>query len=304
MQQPSIHVLIYANSGGAIKQGKKAFEAMRDATSLPIAACDLHEGDGFMAKMEAAFQSGHLVLVGGGDGTIAYAANLALKYDKPFGILALGTMNMIARDLGVPPVAEAANIFDLYTSTQVETIDVGIVNGRPFLCAAAMGAMPAASRYREKFRHAPPVIMIPRVAFFFLDRMSAVHRRLLRVTADGRKTSLRTTSLVVSNNLYAPSDQAPHKLAKQSLHANILGIYVAKPTTFFGRLRLLFNLQRGALEADPALSRDQATQITVTSRRRKEWVSIDGEPVKLRTPIEFSVRHNALKIIVPAGSHG
>ena len=292
-------VLINAHSGGALKKGEAGFDAMRQATALNIVSYDFHHGAGFMDRLRILMRGAGAVLVGGGDGTIAQAAAIALQENKPFGILPMGTMNMLARDLGIPSVLETANIFDLYANSRVETIDVGFANDRAFLCCAALGAIPDASRYREKLRYLPDMLMIPRMAVFVMQRLHAVHRRHLRVTIDGATTRLRTSSLVVSNNLYAASAQASHKLAKETLHGNTLGVYSAAPQSWLDRLRLLIHVQQGALEADQALTQAQAGEVTVTTRRRREWISLDGEAIKLPTPLRFTIRHDALKLIMP-----
>lgn len=277
---------------------------MREAARIDIVDYDFHEGDGFGDKMEAAFRGDIPVLIGGGDGTIAHAAGIALRENKPFGILPMGTMNMLAQDLGIPSVLEAENIFDLYADTHVEAIDVGMVNGKPFLCCAALGTIPEASQYREQFRHLPDILMIPRLTAFIMDQMSVAHMRDLRVATDGHETIMRTASLVVSNNRFASSSDADHKLAKQSLHGGTLGLYSAAPKTMFERIRLLMHLQQGALEADAALTEHDADRIVVTTDKAKELVSIDGEPVEMNSPLTFEMKHDALQIIVPASSHG
>ena len=44
----------------------------------------------------------HLIVVGGGDGTISAAASTLIGTGTMLGILPLGTLNHFARDLGIP----------------------------------------------------------------------------------------------------------------------------------------------------------------------------------------------------------
>jgi diacylglycerol kinase family enzyme len=239
-------------------------------------------------------------LVGGGDVTIAAAASLHMELDKPFGILPMGTMNLLARDLGVPSVLEHENIFDLYKYSCIRAIDVGMANDRPFLCCAAIGTIPEASLFREKIRHVPDVLMVPRLTAYVMERMDVAHMRSLQIQAGGKEMSVQTSALVISNNRFAHSADAAHRLAKNSLQDGTLGIYCASPQSLFERIRLLLNLQQGKLETEPSVQETQATSVYVQTENEEELVSIDGEPVTLKTPLSFRILSGALKIITPA----
>ncbi len=42
------------------------------------------------------------IIVGGGDGSVGHAANRLAGAEKALGVLPLGTVNLLARDIGVP----------------------------------------------------------------------------------------------------------------------------------------------------------------------------------------------------------
>jgi diacylglycerol kinase family enzyme len=212
----------------------------------------------------------------------------------------MGTMNLLARDLGVPTVLEHENILDLYKCTGIRAIDVGMANDRPFLCCAAIGTIPEASVFREAIRNLPDVLMVPRLTAYVMDRMDVANMRALQIQADGREMAVQTAALVISNNRFAHSRDAAHRLAKNSLQDGMLGIYSAAPQTLFERLRLLLNLQQGKLETEPSLQEAQATTVYVRTENDEELVSIDGEPVTMKMPISFRILSGALKLITPA----
>lgn len=60
--------------------------------------------------LEEAYASAidNIISVGGGDGTVSAAARLAVKKHKSIGVLPLGTMNLLARALGMPLQLDAA----------------------------------------------------------------------------------------------------------------------------------------------------------------------------------------------------
>ena len=73
----------------------------------------------------------------GGVGTVYKARDRYLGRDVALGIVPLGTANLLARDLGMP--TDPARAADALADTEVRRIDVGRVNGEPFLCASMMG---------------------------------------------------------------------------------------------------------------------------------------------------------------------
>ena len=77
------------------------------------------------------------IVIGGGDGTISSALPELLRLDKPLAVLPLGTANDFARTLGVP--ADAMEAAEVALSGREHRIDIGSVNGRPFINVASVG---------------------------------------------------------------------------------------------------------------------------------------------------------------------
>ena len=90
------------------------------------------------------------IIVCGGDGTILAVAAALGDSKLPLGLLPGGTMNILARDLGVPMELEAAA--NVTVAGKIKAIDMGYVNGQPFLCNSAIGLMPHLARTREQLR--------------------------------------------------------------------------------------------------------------------------------------------------------
>lgn len=76
--------------------------------------------------------------VGGGDGTIHVLLNQALDLNLAFGVVPMGTVNALARSLGIPLTPDAA--IEHLLKAQPQPMDVGLVNGsQRFLCFASIG---------------------------------------------------------------------------------------------------------------------------------------------------------------------
>jgi YegS/Rv2252/BmrU family lipid kinase len=94
-------------------------------------------GDALRLAREAAEARADLVLAVGGDGTANEVARGLLGTGVPLGIVPAGSGNGLARALGIPRSPSRA--LDALESAVVRRIDVGTVNGVPFLNVAGVG---------------------------------------------------------------------------------------------------------------------------------------------------------------------
>src|SRR5438477_2668970 len=81
-----------------------------------------------------------LLVVGGGDGTVAAAAAALVGTETLLGILPLGTLNHFARDLGLPlNMDEAARVI---AGRSERRVDVAEMNDQIFINNSAIGLYP------------------------------------------------------------------------------------------------------------------------------------------------------------------
>ena len=78
------------------------------------------------------------IAIGGGDGTISEALPQLLRLGKPVGVLPLGTANDFARTLELP--SDPVQALQTAVSGRERKIDVGLVNGYPYVNVASVGA--------------------------------------------------------------------------------------------------------------------------------------------------------------------
>src|SRR3954469_24760553 len=99
---------------------------------------------------DAVADGARAVVAAGGDGTVSSVASGLVGTTTPFGVLPLGTLNHFAKDIGVPldlPLAVKA-IVDEHTTR----VDVGEVNGSPFVNNSSIGLYPDVVVERERLR--------------------------------------------------------------------------------------------------------------------------------------------------------
>jgi YegS/Rv2252/BmrU family lipid kinase len=136
-----------------------------------------------------------VVLVAGGDGTVAPAAIALLGTDATLGILPFGSYMNIANGLGIPlrPI-DAARVI---AERKVKRSDVGEVAGKVFFetCGIGLDAdMFGAARLAERGRWGPALRRIARWA------TANPHR--VEITVDGKTERHRVLQILIVNSPY------------------------------------------------------------------------------------------------------
>jgi diacylglycerol kinase family enzyme len=239
------------------------------------------------------------LLVFGGDGTIAAAAHALAGTDRELAVLPGGTMNLLAKDVGLPLDLEEA--VDIALDGEARAIDVGVVNGQVFLVSSFLGLPTRLQKEREAQRGRlwKPLVYV-RLALTAIVAVLRYPPLRLRVDlGDGRGSQrVATRAVNITNNLM--SGAGPEPLRKQRLDAGELGLYIVRPMSLWRLLGLSIAIALGKFDAHPGLVRVVGDRFIVHSGRRKMHVMNDGELHLLSTPLVFTIRRRALRVVGPA----
>ena len=294
-----VQVIINVRSGTPDKEATAervseylASRGVRARVDLVRSPDDLPE-----AAASAAASDADIVVAGGGDGTIATIASAVLDTPKVLGVLPLGTFNYFAQRIGVPLDIDAA-LEVIATGTTEKTMSVGEVNGRVFLNNSSIGLYPAVLKQRETtYRRVgrSQAAAYLSVAFVLIQPPAFLN---LQLTADGVPIVRRTPLLFVGVN--------PHQMETfgipgyECLEDGRLAIYVTRPLNVAQLWRLalrgFFRGLHGAGELEILCPRE----VHVTLRRRRVRVAMDGEVARLRSPLRYRLRANALRVLTGA----
>lgn len=135
-------VLVVANPAAGVRRGGPAGEAAARVASRAGCAVTLRRteqpGDAQNFAASAAASGFDLVVVAGGDGTLNEAANGLVGSGVALGIAPAGTMNLLARVLGLPldPAKAVQRLIDGY---RPRAIKPGTAAGRLFVLMAGAG---------------------------------------------------------------------------------------------------------------------------------------------------------------------
>jgi diacylglycerol kinase family enzyme len=209
--------------------------------------------------------------VAGGDGSLAPIVRVAVERDVPFVCVPFGTRNHFARDLGLDrrdPVAALAS----FDGAELR-IDVGWAGGRLFLNNVSFGAYASLVHRRRAHRRRRDALARLRA---LLRTVRHPHR--LRLEVNGQV--LRARVVLVANNAYELN--VLDLGARESLTRGRLHLYSARgllPTTWDEEVAARFELRGASVQR----------------------AAIDGEPVRLETPLTCRVEPRALRVLVPPG---
>ncbi|MCX5043633.1 diacylglycerol kinase family protein [Aldersonia sp. NBC_00410] len=283
-------LLMNPNSGGG-KVGR--FDLVRRAEAMG-ARVVLLEGPGRVdvtALAERAVARGaDLLGAAGGDGTQAAVAAVAAAHGLPFLVIAAGTRNHFALDLGLDRDDPVQALSALRDGVDLR-VDLGNVGGHPFVNNASFGA------YAE----------IVRNPAYRDDKMKTVLRQLpdvldrrrggaLVARIDGR-TIEHPQAVLVSNGTYRTDDLAG--LGRRSrMDDGTLGV-VTVSVRSAGEAVALFRRVRTR-----GLVRLHANEVSVESDAPEVAVGIDGEAVTLPTPVHCRIQPGALRVRVPRDRPG
>jgi len=234
-----------------------------------------------------------LLIAGGGDGTIAAAAGAAITRDIPLAILPLGTMNVFARDLGLPLDLDSA--LDAIKDGAVRDVDVAYVNDRLFLNSVVLGTFARLARRREELRDASDVrghYLHIRKA---LREFSGYGRRTFEVDDGSRNERVRAGTIQVTNNpLSASLLPLPERT---SLNEGTLGCYIDHSRTKLGFAKASIQALLGGMPTDPTVTSLCREALSISTKRTAIPASVDGEVHIIKSPLKFRSAKGALKIL-------
>jgi YegS/Rv2252/BmrU family lipid kinase len=254
------------------------------------------EGDDIEQRTREAIKCGaRLVVVGGGDGTVSRAAQAVAGSKAVLGILPLGTLNHLARDLGLP--AELDQAVAIVAGGQVRTIDVAEVNDRIFVNNAAIGLYPLMVIDRESQEHRLGRSKRLAMLVASLRTLANFHNQRLTLHANGGKAQVDTPLLFVGNNDYRLS--LPGAGKRDRIDEGRLCAMVLRKKSAPGFLAAVGRALLGLTRDDDLVRLDDVQQLRVDSARSEIALALDGETLTMRPPLTFRIRPKALKVMIP-----
>ena len=298
-------ILINSKSGTVRSMGAEAAARLVEGEIADWSdACEVRliEGSELTDAVAAIVAGGKVsrIIVGGGDGTVASVAGQLAGTDIALGILPMGTMNLMAKALGISPDLSVA--LGQLKDASARNIDAARAGDRLFLHHVSFGIQPRMVRIRERLGYNSRYTKILSGARAMISVLVKSQSLRLKINLDGRSHDLKAPALIVSNNIYEDSVW----LKQARLDEGLLGLYAVKPMSKLALLRLALDLLRGRWRGNLNIEESQGRHVVIEKRRRFGGKSrgivatIDGELTLFQSPLEIRIDPRVLKVLVPA----
>ena len=293
----ALSILVNGKGGAASRDPDiaKTVAAAFEAAGVD-AEVELIDGGECEVRAKAIAERGdRLVVVGGGDGTISAAASALIGSKTALGILPLGTLNHFARDLGVPTKLEDAAA--LIATGKPRPVDVAEMNGRIFINNSAIGLYPLMVLDRDAQQKKLGRGKRLAVVVASIRTLARFNHQRLTLTVNDEKEQVNTPLLFVGNNDYRLDIGGPGQ--RDSIDDGRLSVFVMRKKTRRGLIAAMIRVLFDRTRPDDMVALENVQRLRVSSHRSTLAVSLDGEVVGAKPPLDYKVRANALRVIAP-----
>jgi diacylglycerol kinase family enzyme len=254
-------------------------------------------GQDVVALAEAAVAGGaQLIGIAGGDGSLALVAGVAARHRVPMVVVPAGTRNHLAMDLGLDR-GDVVGALDAYGAAVERTVDLGDVNGRPFVNNVSLGL------YAEIIRS--PAYRDAKVdtTLGALPGLLGPHSRPfdLRFTDPAGERHTGAHVVQVSNNPYGRTIGS--LTSRPRLDSGRLGVITLQVPEGRPDPAFLAAIAAGRPERVPGFAAWEVPAFEVDSGDLVH-LGMDGEALSMAPPLRFTLRPGALRIRLPRHAGG
>ena len=284
-------VAIVVNEGAGSPLGGSATDTLRDSlTEAKIQGFDTEGGVELKDVLVTAAEGSEVLGVAGGDGSINCAAQVALDRNKPLVVIPEGTLNHLARDIGIEDADSA--VAAVKAGSAIE-MDVARIDGHVFLNTASFGAYPELVDAREKLEDK-------------IGKWPALAVALVRVLRRGEATDVEIDGeprkiwmIFIGNCRYHPSGFAP--TWRERLDDGKLDIRIVDASAPFARTRLIASVLTGRLGRSRIYEQRLADRLEVRSLEGPLRLARDGETFDGPGSFVVEKSETRLRVFAPQG---
>lgn len=279
-------VVVNPSAGPALKQAPT--ETLR--RELPAAnIVELEEGDDLADELEKAIADGAQALgVSGGDGSVNAAASLAIREGLPLLVVPGGTLNHLAKALGIETVEDSVQAV---TKGRLRRIDVTETDERLFLNTASVGAYVRLVDRRESLEGRIGKWPAFVIAFFWvLFRAESIE---IEIDGHCRKVWL----IFFGNCRYTPEGIAPRE--REDMADGLIDVRLLEARRGWSKLRLIRAALTGRMSGLHSYEEWTTDRVKIRFMGEEARIALDGEVQDASRAFDITKTPKALEVIVP-----
>lgn len=289
--QPRHAVLICNPKSGGGKVEK--FGIVAKARAMGVEVVMLEPGSDLQAlARDAVARGADCLAMAGGDGSQALVADVAIEHGVPFAVISAGTRNHLALDLGIDRDDPSRGLA-AFRGGVLRRVDYARVGDRLFVNNVSLGVY-AEVVDQDSYRDAK--LATTRAELPELLGSTAEPFDLQFTTPDGREVA-GAFVILVSNNPYVLGP-ALDLAQRRSMSTGKLGVVAVSSRTGAEAAALVARAALGRADRDPNFHVFTTKEFQVRSRSGTANAGVDGEALTLDTPLDFTIHHKGLTLLV------
>jgi YegS/Rv2252/BmrU family lipid kinase len=242
---------------------------------------------------QAANQGVDIVCAIGGDGTVNETARALVHTETALGIIPSGSGNGLARHLHIP--MDAIRAIRTLLQCEVQTIDYGLINLKPFFCTCGVGFDAFIS---QKFAESGKRGMLSYLENVLRNARSYNAETYNLDVVDEQSQHMTYKAVIIAcanasqygNNVYI----AP----EASVHDGLVDVTIIEPFDIFEATEIAFALINGTLNKTPRIKTFRCKHLHIT-REKKGVAHYDGDPFMTSEQIDVTMVKGGLRCICP-----
>ncbi|MBI5839022.1 MAG: hypothetical protein HZB19_02860 [Chloroflexi bacterium] len=261
---------------------------------------------GRLAAQQAAAEGYDAVFAIGGDGTVGHVSSGLMETETALAVIPAGTTNVWAIEQGQRPFSwfhwwslkENARLLSEVTAQRV---DIGLCNERPFLLWAGIGLDAQTIHRLEPRPRLAKYLSVPHYFATTVWEATFWHGMDLRVWADEKRVDGHFL-LAVATNIRHYAGGMSLLSPDAYLDDGEMDMWLLSGKSLADALRHFFDMIAGR-----HLTSEQARRLRFHTARVESdedfSIQVDGEPVLGGQNAEITIKHRALKVLMPESAH-
>ncbi|HEV7582012.1 MAG TPA: diacylglycerol kinase family protein [Mycobacterium sp.] len=283
-------VVLVVNPASGSGRGARVVDAVRAALSQ-AEIVELGPDDDPEQALRSAASRAEVLAVGGGDGTVATAAAVAVEAGLPLAVFPAGTLNHFAKDIGCDTVGKTVEAIRRGSAASVDLVCLN--ESQIVINTASIGAYPTFVRQREKLekRIGKPL------AGFYAMLQTLRSDQPVRIRYDNK--TLLTSLFFLGNSLYLPTGFTPSRRSR--MDDGMIDVRILEAGRRFATARILIALAFGRLQRSPLYHELQVPEFSFSAVDAPTVIAHDGEVGGEYREASFTAKYRILPVFRPLG---